>query len=84
MPPPVSGKATPYLTNVDQGVVDKNNKHYFGPTGKGAYNLDTAYGLKSRPNEAERLAAENMKELYRNLDAAHASGVRSRRSFGNG
>ncbi|WP_173934709.1 hypothetical protein [Chelativorans sp. Marseille-P2723] len=80
MPQPVSLKATRYRTNVDQGVVDKNNKHYFGPTGKGAYNLDTAYGLKSRPNEAERLAAENMKEFYRNLDAAHASDAKSRKT----
>ena len=67
-----SGKATPYHSNVHHNTVDADIGHKFGhweKTGKGQYNLDKAYGLSSRPNEAERLAAENMKELYRNFDA---------------
>ncbi|MGU7844099.1 hypothetical protein ACV22V_32155 [Burkholderia sp. AW33-5] len=67
---PIIGKAVPYTDTTNQGVSDPSNPYYSGPTGLGGYNLDKAYGLKgSRPNEAERLAQENNKELYRNIDS---------------
>jgi hypothetical protein len=59
------GTATEYMTSKDQGVVDKNNKHYGGPTGMGKYNLDSVY-YKAKPRETqlERLTKESNNMLF--------------------
>ena len=53
------GTAIEYKTSKYQGVTDKNNKHYGGPTGMGKYNLDSVYGLNRYETQVQKLIKES-------------------------
>ncbi len=53
------GITTEYKTSRYQGVTDKNNKHYGGPTGMGKYNLDSVYGLNHHETQVQKLIKES-------------------------
>lgn len=53
------GTATEYKTSRYQGITDKNNKHYGGPTGMGKYNLDSVYGLNHYETQVQKLIKES-------------------------
>lgn len=72
----INSKATPYTTDFLRGVIDKNNRYYQGSTGRGHYNLDSAYGLckeKKSSNDSKKLMQENQKEFYAARDAQYGS-----------